>query len=241
MTDAADPLRLQRLSEALIDAARRAGADQADALAVDGRSVSIDMRAARWNRPNAPKLGWRIGLRVLVGGRQAAVSSSDHRDAAIVEMAARAVAMAREAPVDDHLGLADPGQLARHRDAAGLELAEDAPEPEPQHLQDLAQRAEAAALDVAGISGRGGQCQLASGACGRVEQVSGGYARTGHSLVGRGDHRRGAADGARLCGRVPRLRRRPAHPRGDRRAWPRNARWPAQAGASRRRAPAPSC
>ena len=184
MTDAADPLRLQRLSEALIDAARRAGADQADTLAVDGRSVSIDMRARALEQAERAE-GLEIGLRVLVGGRQAAVSSSDHRDAAIVEMAARAVAMAREAPVDDHLGLADPGQLARHRDAAGLELAEDAPEPEPQHLQDLAQRAEAAALDVAGIS----QVEAANASYSQRRMwlaasngFSGGYARTGHSL-----------------------------------------------------------
>ncbi|WP_042252126.1 TldD/PmbA family protein [Paracoccus sp. PAMC 22219] len=184
MTDAADPLRLQRLSEALIDAARRAGADQADALAVDGRSVSIDMRARALEQAERAE-GLEIGLRVLVGGRQAAVSSSDHRDAAITEMAARAVAMAREAPVDDHLGLADTDQLARHRDAAGLELAEDAPEPEPQHLQDLAQRAEAAALDVAGIS----QVEAANASYSQRRMwlaasngFSGGYARTGHSL-----------------------------------------------------------
>ena len=184
MTDAADPLRLQRLSEALIDAARRAGADQADALAVDGRSVSIDMRARALEQAERAE-GLEIGLRVLVGGRQAAVSSSDHRDAAITEMAARAVAMAREAPVDDHLGLADPDQLARHRDAAGLELAEEAPEPEPQHLQDLAQRAEAAALDVAGIS----QVEAANASYSQRRMwlaasngFSGGYARTGHSL-----------------------------------------------------------
>ena len=184
MTDAADPLRLQRLSEALIDAARRAGADQADALAVDGRSVSIDMRARALEQAERAE-GLEIGLRVLVGGRQAAVSSSDHRDAAIVEMAARAVAMAREAPVDDHLGLADPGQLARHRDVVGRELADDAPEPEPQHLQDLAQRAEAAALDVAGIS----QVEAANASYSQRRMwlaasngFSGGYARTGHSL-----------------------------------------------------------
>ena len=179
-----DPLRLKRLAEALIDAARRAGADQADALAVDGRSVSIDVRAGALEQAERAE-GIEIGLRVLIGGRQAAVSSSDHGDAAIAQMAARAVAMAREAPVDDHLGLADPSQLAQARDASGLDIAEDAPEPDPAHLQDLALRAEAAALSVQGIT----QIEAANAAYGQrrmwlaaTNGFSGGYGRTTHAL-----------------------------------------------------------
>ncbi|TJZ85146.1 TldD/PmbA family protein [Paracoccus hibiscisoli] len=178
-----DPLRLKRLAEALIDAARRAGADQADALAVDGRSVSIDVRARGLEQAERAE-GIEIGLRVLIGGRQAAVSSSDHGDQAIAQMAARAVAMAREAPVDDHLGLADPSQLAQARDAHGLDITEDAPEPDPAHLQDMALRAEAAALSVQGIT----QVEAANAAYGHrrmwlaaTNGFSGGYGRTTHA------------------------------------------------------------
>ena len=46
-------------------------------------------------------------------------------------MAERAVAMAREAPEDPGAGLADPSQLAPDPSAAGLELADDSPEPDP--------------------------------------------------------------------------------------------------------------
>ena len=184
MTDPADPDRLKHLAEALVEAARRAGAEQADALAVDGRAVGIDVRAGGLEQAERAE-GVEIGLRVLIGGRQAAVSSSDHAADAIAQMAARAVAMAKEAPVDDNLGLADPSQLSAARDAHGLEIAEDAPEPDPAHLQDMALRAEAAALSVAGIS----QLESANAGYSRRRMwlaasngFSGGYARTGHSI-----------------------------------------------------------
>ena len=57
--------------------------------------------------------GIDIGLRVLIGSREACVSASDTRPETIAEMAERAVAMAREAPEDPTIGLADPAQLAR--------------------------------------------------------------------------------------------------------------------------------
>jgi PmbA protein len=183
-TNPADPDRLKHLAEALVEAARRAGADQADALALDARAVGIDVRAGGLEQAERAE-GVEIGLRVLIGGRQAAVSSSDHGADAIAQMAARAVAMAREAPVDDTLGLADPLQLSDIRDARGLEIAEDAPEPEPTALQEMALRAEAAALSVPGIS------QVESANAGYSHRrmwlaasngFSGGYARTGHSL-----------------------------------------------------------
>ncbi|MBW7055344.1 TldD/PmbA family protein [Paracoccus bogoriensis] len=176
--------RLRRLAETLIEAAQRAGADQADALAVDGRSVSIDVRAGALEQAERAE-GLEIGLRVLIGGRQAAVSSSDHSTEAIARMAERAVAMAREAPVDDTIGLADPDQLSPRRNAEGLELAENAPEPEPARLQQMALRAEAAALAVRGIS----QVESANASYSHRRMwlaasngFSGGYARTGHAL-----------------------------------------------------------
>lgn len=181
---ARSPDLLCDLAETLIAAARRAGADQADALAVDGRSLSIVTRAGALEQAERAE-GLEIGLRVLIGGRQAAVSSSDHGADAIAQMASRAVAMAREAPVDDYLGLAEPDQLADRRDALGLELAEDAPEPLPEALQDKALRAEAAAMAHRGIS----QVESADAGYSRRRMwlaasngFSGGYERTGHAL-----------------------------------------------------------
>ena len=175
---------LQDLAERLIDAARRAGADEADALAVDARATGIDVRDGALENAERSE-GVEIGLRVLVGGRQGAVSSSDHGAGAIAAMAERAVAMARAAPVDDWLGLADPAQLSPRRDASGLDLCDDGPEPEPAALQELALRAEAAALSVRGIA----QVESANASFNSRRMwmaasngFSGGYGRTGHAV-----------------------------------------------------------
>ena len=54
-----------------------------------------------------------VGLRVLVGQRQAVVSTNDVSGDGIAKLAERAVAMARVAPDDQYVGLADPALLAR--------------------------------------------------------------------------------------------------------------------------------
>ena len=176
--------RLQDLAERLVQAATQAGADQADALTLSGQSISIDVRAGGLEHADRAE-GVEMGLRVLIGGRQACVSGSDHSDGAITQMAARAVAMAREAPVDDNLGLATPDELTDRRDASGLELADEGPDPSPGHLQEIALRAEAAALAQRGIS----QVESANASFMRrhlwlaaSNGFSGGYGRTSHVI-----------------------------------------------------------
>lgn len=135
----------------LLDAARKAGADSADALVVSGASLSIEVRAGQLEEATRAE-GIDLGLRVLVGRRQAVVSSSDRRPATFAAMAERAVAMAREAPEDPSAGLAEPGLLATARDAAALDLCDPSPEPDPAALESLAREAEAAALAVPGVA-----------------------------------------------------------------------------------------
>jgi PmbA protein len=89
---------------------------------------------------------------VLVGGRQALVSSNDTKGEAAV-LAERAVAMARVAPEDRFAGLADRAALAR--DIADLDLI-DAELPTTARLEALARAAEEAALAVDGVSKSGG-------------------------------------------------------------------------------------
>ncbi|WP_108485274.1 TldD/PmbA family protein [Oceaniglobus ichthyenteri] len=176
--------RLEKLTDALLTAARKAGADSADAMAVDGTSVSIDVRAGALEHAERSE-GIDIGLRVMIGQRQACVSASDINPDTITQMAQRAVAMAHEAPVDPTIGLADPEQFARDWDIAALELADPADEPAPALLEDAARRAEAAALAVDGVA----QVQSASAGYGRraihlatSNGFSGGYARTDNAV-----------------------------------------------------------
>jgi PmbA protein len=175
---------LTDLSQALLRAAKSAGADAADVLVVRGTSVGIGVRDGRLEEAERAE-GIDLGLRVLMGQRQACVSASDSAPDTMAAMAERAVAMAREAPEDPTIGLADPGQLSDRRDARGLDLADDGEEPDPAALQQAALACEAAARDIPGIS----QIDQCSAGYSRREMVmaatngfSGGYTRTGHSL-----------------------------------------------------------
>ncbi len=174
------PTDLSTLTDQLLTAARAAGADDADALAIDGTSISIDVRDGALEQAERSE-AIEIGLRVLIGARQASVSASDTSERTITEMAERAVAMAQEAPEDPNIGLADASQLSDVRTADDLDLFDASAEPEPAELEDAARRAEAAALGVSGIS----MVQTASAAYGRrrihlaaTNGFSGGYART---------------------------------------------------------------
>ncbi|WP_299562407.1 TldD/PmbA family protein [uncultured Sulfitobacter sp.] len=148
---------LEALTAHLLDAARTAGADSADAMAVRGTSISVDVRQGALEEAQREE-GTDIGLRVFVGRKSAVVSTSDTSDRTISEMAARAVAMAREAPENPHAGLADPEELAQVWDMDALELFDHSDEPDPATLQHQATEAEAAALSVDGVS----QVQAAS-------------------------------------------------------------------------------
>ena len=147
MTDTPHAPSLKAVAEALLAAATRAGADAADALAVDQTALSIEVRGGRLEHAERAE-GVEAGLRVLVGRRQATVAASDVRPATLDEMAARAVAMARVAPEDPTVGLADAALLAADTDAGPLGLSDPGPLAEPAELEDLALRAEAAALAV---------------------------------------------------------------------------------------------
>ncbi len=175
---------LQQLTNALLDAAQKAGAEAADAMAVDGTSLTIGVRGGALEQAERAE-SIDIGLRVLLGQRQANVSASDIKPETLTALAERAVAMAREAPEDPHIGLAEPGQLATEWDINLLELSDPRTEPSPKELQQDAAQAEAAALAVKGIS----QVQSATAAYGQntvhlaaSNGFSGGYSRSSYSL-----------------------------------------------------------
>ncbi len=171
---------LDTITDALLSAAQAAGAEAADAMAVRGRSVTVDVRAGALEQAERAE-GTDIGLRVLLGGRQACVSASDTHADTLRVLAERAVAMAREAPEDPYAGLADADQIGQGCDPSALELADPAEEPAPAALQAAALEAEAAALAVDGVS----QVQSATGTWSQraihmaaTNGFSGGYTRT---------------------------------------------------------------
>ena len=177
------PPTLAALTEALLDAANRAGAEAADALAVAGSSLTVDLRQGRLEQAERAE-GTEIGLRVLIGRRQACVSASDTSAATIAALAERAVAMAREAPDDPTAGLADPSQLARNTDSTALDLCDPSPEPTAAALEAEARTAEAAALAASGVS----QVETSASWSRREMHLAatngfhGGYARSSRSL-----------------------------------------------------------
>src|SRR6188508_228709 len=148
MSSFLDQSRLMDLAERLVSAARRAGADAADAVAVRSISLSVDVRDGAVEE-SARSEGDDMGLRVLVGKRQAVVSTNDTKGNGADALAERAVAMARVAPEDRFAGLADAALLAH--EFPDLDLID--PElPGVAALEQSARTAEQAGLAVKGVT-----------------------------------------------------------------------------------------
>jgi PmbA protein len=132
--------------------AKKSGADAADALCSVTESVSVTRRMGAQESLTRSE-DRDIGLRVFVGKGQAIVSSSDHSDAGLQDMAARAVAMARAAPPEPYAHIAPADILARISadDIAQLDLY-DATRWSVEKLNALADAAEQAALTHAGVT-----------------------------------------------------------------------------------------
>jgi PmbA protein len=178
MSSLLDQTALADLAERLVAAAKAAGADAADALAVRGVSLSVDVRDGAVEESQRAESD-DIGLRVFVGKKQAVVSTNDVKGDGAAALAARAVAMARAAPDDRFAGLADPATLAR--DFPALDLV-DAAMPEVGVLEERARTAEAAGLAVPGVSKSGG-ASASAGIGGMVLVTSHGF--HGASLASR--------------------------------------------------------
>src|SRR3954469_21419285 len=76
MSSPLDPSALTDLAERLVSAARRAGADTADAVAVRSVSLGVEVRDGAVEESERAE-GDDVGLRVFVGRRQAVISTND--------------------------------------------------------------------------------------------------------------------------------------------------------------------
>ena len=171
----------QAILGTLLDAAKRAGADAADALMVENVSASVSYRLGKLEDVERSESA-DLGLRVFVGQKVAFVSSSDFSDEAIAALPGRALTMARLAPEDKFAGLAPHNRLAR--DIPALDL-EDKTEPAPETLVAWARDAEAAGLAVPGVTnseGGGASYSRSAIALATSSGFFGAYAGTSHSI-----------------------------------------------------------
>lgn len=171
------------LSEAslLLTEAHRTGAEAADVVVVRSASLSVSFRLGKLEDVERAE-AQDLGLRVLVGKRQAVVSANDFNRARFAELAERAVAMARLAPEDPYCGLADPSLLART--IPDLDL-NDPDEPSAEALMALAKEAESAALaqpKITNSEGAGASWGRSTVALATSGGFAGGYSASHHSV-----------------------------------------------------------
>jgi PmbA protein len=165
----------------LVQKARKAGADAADAMLIDATSLSVGMRLGKIESLERAEAG-DLGLRVFIGKRQAVVSATDRKSETLDNLVSRAVAMAKAAPEDEFCGLADSGDIAKNWQP--LEMADNA-EPVAEQLIANVRQAEEAARAVKGVTNSEGAETGASRA--EITLVAsngftGFHCRTGYSL-----------------------------------------------------------
>lgn len=167
--------------DALLKKAKALGADAADGVYVESMRVNAAVRFGAVSDLERSENS-ELGLRVLVGKKQASLSSNLVDPSQFENMAERAVAMARLAPEDPFTGLAEPADFAKT--IPDLDLF-DAAEVPAQQLVEAAKTMEAVARSDANITnvenvsaswGMGGFAFMTSNG------FKGGYRSTSHGL-----------------------------------------------------------
>nr|WP_137676834.1 TldD/PmbA family protein [Parerythrobacter lutipelagi] len=194
----------------LVELAKAAGADAADAVATGSASESVGVRLGALEDVERSE-DESVGLRVFVGNRSASTGGSDFSGSALSEMADRAVAMARHAPEDRYAALAPPERLAQgpFEDFDLIDRSELAPET----LRERALEVEDAARAIDGVSNSNGATAgygRSTVALATSNGFAAAYGATSHFLsasmiAGEGDHmqRDYEARSARHCADLP--------------------------------------
>jgi PmbA protein len=171
----------QSRAQDMVTAARRAGADAADAIYACNASTTVAVRLGALEDVERSE-GEEIGLRVFIGQRSASIAASDMNPATLGTLVDRCIAMAREAPEDPYAGLAPEDRLLRGALPA-LDLA-DPSDPEPALLRERALAVEEAARAVPGVTnseGGGASNGRSQVALATSHGFAGAYAGTSHS------------------------------------------------------------
>ncbi len=138
----------ESLLATLLADAKAAGAETADAVLYHSVSSGVSWRLGKLEDVERSE-GQDLGLRIMVGKRQASVSTTDHSRASLKDLAERCAAMAKAAPEDPYCGLAPADRLAKPP-FADLDLGDYA-EPSTEDLKARAAACEDAAMAVEGI------------------------------------------------------------------------------------------
>ncbi|MGB1464289.1 MAG: TldD/PmbA family protein [Parvibaculales bacterium] len=136
------------LAHKLIELTKAAGADAADVLVSDSASLSVSCRMGQLEDTERAE-SRDIGLRAMIGQKQAFVSGSAVDGEALQQLARRAVDMAQATPQDRYCGFAPEDRLST--DIPALDIA-DAYEPDADKLLSMAVACEDAARSVDGIT-----------------------------------------------------------------------------------------
>ena len=177
-----EPETATEICAALVERARRAGADGADAVLRANAAQSVTVRLGKLEEVERSE-GEGVGLRVFCGQRSASVNGSDFSDAALDDLVERAVAMARAAPEDDYAGLV-PAEALATGDLPELDLLDES-DLSPETLRERAEAVEDAARAIAGVTNsNGGSAEAARSvaALATSEGFARGYAGSAHSL-----------------------------------------------------------
>lgn len=171
----------QEILAGVLEGAKRAGADAADALLVENVAASVSYRLGKLEDIERAE-SRDLGLRVFIGKKVAFISSTDFSADSLAQLPARAVAMAKMAPEDIYAGLAPRERLAKAFPELDLE---DKSEPSAETLVDWARGVEGAAMAVKGVTNsEGGSASFnrTAVALATSEGFSGGYSGTSSSL-----------------------------------------------------------
>jgi len=175
---------LEVIASALLDMSKKAGAEAAEVIGLEKKSLNVDVLNGMLEGVERSE-AIDIGLRVIVEGRQACLSSSDVREESLEKMVTRSLSMAREAPVDKDIVLAATDQLVSAQDLEALDLIDTEVMVEADRLEKWAIEAEVEARKVKGIT----QVQGSSASVGIIKSqlafsngFSQGYSRSGVNI-----------------------------------------------------------
>lgn len=175
---------LEVIANTLLDMSKKAGAEAAEVIGLEKKSLNVDVLNGMLEGVERSE-AIEFGLRVILEGRQACLSSSDVRDESLAKMVMRSLSMAREAPVDKDIVLARNDQLVSAQDLEALDLIDTEVMVEADHLEKWAIEAEIEARKVKGVT----QVQGSSASVGIIKShlafsngFSQGYSRSGVNI-----------------------------------------------------------